>query len=95
MTTKSVKRQLEIKSGTRLPKPVLIATCEDGAELYVTVQPDDSGWIKLASGGQIPGSIGFIKMADSSRGPDEPTWTSVKMSPYWTFIEPDPLVPPK
>ena len=92
LTTKIVYQHQELKSGTRLQKPLLIATRDDGAELYVTVQPDDSGWIELASGGRFPGSFGFIKMADGSRGPDEPTGTSVKMSPYWHFLD-DPSKP--
>jgi len=77
-----------------LPKPILIATRDDGGELYVTVQPNSEGEIELASGRIFPGSYGYIKMADGTKGPDEPTLTSIKMSPYWHFLD-DPDQPLK
>lgn len=90
MTTKIVKQQLEIKSGTRLPKPILIATREDGAKLYITVEPVND-FIETSDGRRFLGSYGYIEMPDGSTH-EEPTLTSIKMSPYWHFLD-DPNRP--
>jgi hypothetical protein len=60
LADKIVNQQLEIKSGTRLPKPVLIATCGDDMKLYKTVEPDATGYIKVVRYDEVrtyPGPI--------------------------------------
>jgi hypothetical protein len=88
LTTKIVKQQLEIKSGTRLPKPVLIATCGKDRKLYKTVEPDETGYTTVVRFGLVQryaGPIGYIDY-DGKISTEEPTLTSIKMSPYWDFL---------
>jgi hypothetical protein len=69
-----VNQQLEIKSGTRLPKPVLIATCGENRKLFKTVEPDETGYVTVVRYGRVityPGPIRYIDY-DGQISPEEP-----------------------
>ena len=89
MTTKILNQQLEVRSGTRLPKPVLIATSGNDMKLYKTVDPDENGYTTVVRYGQVatyPGPIGYIER-NGKVYPEEPTLTSIKMVHYWDFLD--------
>jgi hypothetical protein len=77
-------------TGTRFPKPILLAICGDDMKLYKTVEPDRDGTVTVMErGGHMvtyPGPIGYVER-DGQIYPEEPVLTSVRMMPYWDFVE--------
>jgi hypothetical protein len=80
---------MKILIGTRLPKLVLLATCEGDMKLFKTVEPAEDGTVTVVRHGHTvtyPGPIGYIER-DGKIYPEEPVLTSIAMMPYWDFVD--------
>jgi hypothetical protein len=84
------KHLLKNLTGSRLPKPILLATCEGDMKLFKTVEPAEDGTVTVIErdGRTVtyPGPIGYIER-DGQIYPEEPVFTSIKMMPYWDFVD--------
>lgn len=91
MTNRTLPQKLlKNLTGTRLPKPTLLATCGDKMKLYKTVEPAEDGTVTVirldGCTVKYPGPIGYIERDDTIY-PEEPVLTSIKMMPYWDFVD--------
>jgi len=75
------------------PERYATRNTEDGTQtIYVTVAPDDTGYISFKTGHRIPGALGYIEDSDGYKSHEEPVETILRMSPYgWKYVNPIPL----